>query len=455
MIRKAVLRTALATLLVTSAATQIQAQTLDQTISGCGGAAPTRTIQANPSNYRSFLGGLLPGDRLLLAAGTYTQGLNLWNKNGQPNRCIVVEGPVSGSPAIFVGSNSFNTVSLKNSSYIAVRNLTLDGQSRLGDGVKAEAGSTYVHHILLENLTIRNHNNTEQSVGINSKAPAWNWVIRRNTISQTGVGLYLGGSSGQYEFVGALIEHNLIYSTKAYNMQIKHQLTRNTSLGIPSSATTIIRHNVFSKATGSVTAPYPFPNMLLGHWPLSGAGSTDIYQVYGNVLDENPYEALFQGEGNIAFHDNLLVNRTGPAAVRFQRHNSVPRRLEVYNNTVVARGTGITISSADPAYPQRVLGNAVFAGTPLAGGQQSNNVTGTYAAAVNYLNNPTAPLGSGLDLYPRTGKLQGTAIDTSYLFSFADWSRDFNKLSRITTFRGAYSGEGTNPGWRPALAIKP
>lgn len=29
------------------------AQTLDQTLSGCNGAAPLRTIQANPSNYKS------------------------------------------------------------------------------------------------------------------------------------------------------------------------------------------------------------------------------------------------------------------------------------------------------------------------------------------------------------------------------------------------------------------
>src|SRR5215207_9310470 len=147
--RKAVVRTAVALLFIVTAS---QAQTLDQTISGCNGAVPTRTIQANPSNYRSFLAGLLPGDRLQLAAGTYTTGLNLWNKSGQPGKCIVIEGPASGSPALFVGSSSWNTVSFKNSSYIAVKNLTLDGQGRPGDGVKGEAGSTYNHHILLENL---------------------------------------------------------------------------------------------------------------------------------------------------------------------------------------------------------------------------------------------------------------------------------------------------------------
>jgi hypothetical protein len=212
---------------------------------------------------------------------------------------------------------------------------------------------------------------------------------------------------------------------------------------------------VFSKETGSLTGTEARPNILVGHWPLSGAGSSDIYQIYGNVFYQNPYEALFQGEGNIAFHDNLLVNRTGPAAVRIQKHNDVPKRIDIWNNTVVAGNSGISITGADPAYPQRVTGNAVFAATPLSGGTQSGNVTGTYAASSTYLNNPMAGLGVGLDLYPKTGQLIGTALDLTYLTGLVDQDRDFNGLSRILTYRGAYSGDGVNPGWVPALAIKP
>ena len=134
----------------------------------------------------------------------------------------------------------------------------------------------------------------------------------------------------------------------------------------------------------------------------------------------------------------------------------MPRRIDIYNNTVVVgSGTGIRIVGADPAYTQRVVGNAVFAPTPLTGGQQSNNVTGTYAQASTYLNNPMAALGSGLDLYPKAGQLQGTAIDYSPFSGQMDGDRDFNGTTRVATYRGAYSGSGTNPGWTPALAIKP
>jgi hypothetical protein len=430
------------------------AQTLDQTLSGCNGAAPLRTIQGNPSNYLSQIAGLLPGDRLQLAAGTYTQGLRLWYKNGEPGKCIVIEGPATGSPAVFTGSDSWNIVSFSDSSYIAVRNLSLDGQLKAGDGVKAEAGSAYAHHILIEGLSFKNFNPHLERVGISTKCPAWNWVIRRNTITSTGIGMYLGNSTGEFEFVNGLIEHNLVQNTLGYNIQIKHQLSRTTSVGVPATGTTIIRHNVFSKETGSLSGADSRPNLLVGHWPLSGPGSSDVYQIYGNVFYQNPYESLFQGEGNLAFHDNLLVNRTG-GAVRIQPHNSVPRRIEIFNNTVLATGTGIYITGADPAYPQRVVGNAVFAATPLSGGQQSNNVTGTYAAATTYLNNPMAALGSGLDLYPKTGQLQGTAIDYSVFSGLLEWDRDFNSRARIATYRGAYSGDGVNPGWTPALAIKP
>jgi len=429
------------------------ALTLDQTMGGCNGVAPLRTIQANPSNYTSYVGALQPGDRLLLSAGTYTRGLWLHNLNGRAGRCIVVEGPASGSPALFLGSDSFNTVSLYNASYVAVRNLTLDGQSKQGDGVKAEGPATYTHHITIERLHIRNHNATEQTVGISTKSPAWNWVVRYNTVETTGTGLYFGLSDGSVEFVNGLIEHNLVQTTLAYNMEIKHQTQRRTALGVPASGTTIIRHNVWDKEAGYATGTWATPNVLVGHWPLSGAGSTDVYQIYGNVFYQNPVEALFQGEGNVVMHDNLLVNRSG-SAIHIQPQHDKPRRIEIFHNTVLATTVGIQIYGGDPAYRQRSLGNAVFAATPLSGGQQVGNVTGSYAAASNLLVAPMAPLGQ-MDLYPKTGALQGSALDTSDLASYLDWNLDFNGLAYIASFRGAYSGDGTNPGWRPSLSIKP
>lgn len=440
-----------------STATAAENPPLWQSVSGCGALVPVRTIQATPADYQSRLSTLGPGDRLQLAAGTYTQGLSFWGRNGQPDNCIIVEGPATGSPAVFTGSDSFNVVSLKNASYIAIRNLSLDGKGLGGDGVKAEysdpAAPVPVHHILIDGLNLKNFNATQIS-GISTKSPAWNWAVRNNTITSAYTGMYFGNSDGRQETANFLVENNLVYGTLGYNVQFKHQLTRNTSIGMPPSGTTIIRNNVFSKETGSISGDLARPNLLVGNWPTSGAGSSDVYQIYGNLLWQNPYEGLFQGEGNFSFHDNLLVNRLNDAAYS-QPQNDVPKRIDFYNNTVVSTGTGIRITGADPAYQQRVVGNAVFAATPMTGGQQGNNITGSYSAASTYLNNPMAALGAGLDLYPKAGQLQGTAIDYSGFTGLADYDRDFNYRPRSATYRGAYSGSGINPGWTPTLAIKP
>ena len=451
--RRTLLRVFAAALFLASG---LNALTLDQTLGGCNGAAPLRTIQANPSTYKNLLATLQPGDRLLLAPGTYTQQLRFSNKNGQPGKCIVIEGPATGTPALFTGSSTYNTISLTNVSYMVFRNLKLDGKKLLGDGVKVEAGSTWAHHVTLENLHLVNYDESLNRTGINTKSKAWNFVIRGNVIERAGVGMYLGKSDGTGELVNSLIEHNVVHGSMLYNLQIKHQIGRATSLGIPASGTTIIRHNVFSKETGAATGTDARPNVLVGHWPLSGAGSTDVYQIYGNVFYQNPTEALFQGEGNVALHDNLFVNRGGPRAIRIQKHNNLPRRIDVFNNTVVSSNEGIVIYNGDPAYAQRVRGNVVFAAAPLVGGQQAGNLTGAYSAAGQYLNNPGGSLTAGtLDLFPIGGKVLGTAVDLGVFTSYLEWDRDFNGVPKLSTYRGAYSDDGVNPGWQPALEIKP
>ena len=426
-------------------------------VGGCAGTVPERVLDADPSNYRSLLGTLMPGDLLRLAAGTYSEGLPIDGLGGEPDRCILIEGPASGPPAVFTGRDCCNTVSLSNSSYLAIRRLELDGRGRLGDGVKAEGTSDWVHHLTLEDLYIHGHGAGQQIVGINSKCPAWNWVIRRNLIDGAGTGIYLGNSDGEDSFVAGLIEHNLIVDTVGYNLQIKHQSQRETVLGQPAEGSTIIRHNVFSKASGGATGGSARPNLLVGHWPTTGLGVDDDYLIYGNFFYQNPTEALFQGEGNVILYGNLLVNDFGPA-VHVQPHNGDPRRVRLFQNTVVASATGLRVIGGLGGFTRELTGNAVFAATPLSGGVQVDNVTDTYAAAAGYLTNPDGAIsgaGDRLDLFPLPAALAGPAIDLSGLSGYEDRDRDFNGVPRPGTFRGAYAGDGANPGWTLALERKP
>ncbi len=426
-------------------------------VGGCGGTVPDRELDADPATYLGLLDALVPGDLLRLAAGTYPGGLPIDGLDGEPDRCIIIEGPESGAPAIFTGRDCCNTISLSNSSYLVIRHLELDGDGRLGDGVKAESTSDSVHHLTLEDLYIHGHGADQQIVGVSSKCPAWNWVIRQSVIEGAGTGIYLGNSDGEDSFVEGLIEHNLVVDTVGYNLQIKHQNQRQTVLGQPAVSTTIIRHNVFSKANGGSTGGAARPNLLVGHWPLAGPGADDDYLIYGNFIYQNPDEALFQGEGNVIFYGNLLVNDFGPA-VHIQPHNDEPRRVRLFQNTVVASTTGLSVAGGLGGFTRELTGNAVFAATPLSGGDQTDNVTDAYAAAADYLVNPDGAISGAadrLDLYPLSATLSGTAVDLSGLSAYEDWNRDFNGTPRPGTFRGAYAGEGVNPGWTLALERKP
>ena len=408
-------------------------------------------INANPSNYRTVLASLNAGDTMMLEAGTYTSGLPISNKSGTAAQPIVITGPDDQS-AVFTANDCCNTVQLDSVGFLAIRNLTLNGAGTNGAfGVDARGTS---HDVTIENLKIINYGGDQQVVGISTKGSAWNWVIRRNTIIGAGTGMYFGNSDGTSPFVNGLIEHNLVVDTIGYNMQIKHQLPRPTNVGLPTGESrTIIRHNVWSKQNNASSGADARPNVLVGHLPLSGAGANDRYEIYGNFFYQNPVDALFQGEGNIVLHDNVFVNASG-SAVNITSHNDKPRNVTVFHNTMVASGSGIRISNADAAYVQKIIANVVFAGTPISGPNQQGNITGSYAAAADHLIAPTAPLGT-LDLFPKAGQLAGTATDLAQFGGFADGTRDFDGSTRTGVHRGAYEGDGSNPGWRLALAIKP
>jgi len=410
-------------------------------------------VNATPSDYRSLLDTLQPGDTLRLAPGTYDQGLPISDMNGSEGSCFVIEGPASAPLAVFTGSSSRNTVSIRDSSFVVVRNLELDGLGLEGDGVKAEGDATYAHHIRIENLYIHDHDANQQIVGISTKCTTWDWVIRGNRIAEAGTGLYLGNSDGSAPFVNGLVEDNVVLDTIGYNMQIKHQNPRPDLSGMPSNGTTWIRHNVFSKANNASSGGDARPSLLLGHWPLSGDGVEDQYLVYGNFFFENPVEALLQAEGNVVLYANVFVNRSG-SAVNIQPHNDVPRRIHIFFNTVVATASGIRVTGADSDFDQIVAGNAVFADAPLSGGSQRDNTTDTYAAAPSYLADPFSAPGAGLSLHPLSGSLDD-GVDTSGLDGFIGWDRDFERRPRGGTFRGAYAGPADASSWPLALERKP
>lgn len=417
-----------------------------------GVTAGAADLTAGPEDYRVALRALQPGDTLQLRAGVYTDGLPIDYLSGTQEAPIVITGPVKGAPALFHARREHNTVSIVNSSYVTIRHLTLDGRGLPVDGVKAEGYSEGAHHIVLEDLVIKGHGYDQQTVAISTKCPAWGWVLRRNVILNAGTGIYLGDSDGTDPFFAGLIEHNLVVDSLGYNLQIKHQNGRI----LQKRSVTIIRHNVFSKAHNASLPPKARPNVLVGHWPGDGPGAGDHYEIYGNLFYQNPHEALFQGEGNLGLYNNLFVNEFGDA-IHIQPHNDIPKTIDIFFNTVLARDKGIVIREAKGGatfFQQIVDSNAVFAEIPLTGGSHVFNTVGSMSDAEKYLVQPHGQPGE-FDLRPRQGRLHGPPLDTSRPGRYENWRRDFDGHDHDLTIRGAYSTDNSGPGWRPQLERKP
>ena len=404
-------------------------------------ATAANTYVATPSSYLGILSKLRPGDTLVLAPGRYREGLPVHDINGAAGNPIVIRGSRDAPATLVARLNASTIISIVNSSHVEIRHLELDGRGLDVGAVKAEGYAAWAHHITLEDLHIHSLGADQQIVGISTKCPAWGWVIRNNVIVGAGTGMYLGQSDGSAPFVAGIIEHNLIVDSIGYNLQIKHQNGRPMITGMPEQkSVTIIRHNVFAKSANSSSGAMARPNLLVGHWPLFGPGAEDTYAIYGNFFYENPSEALFQGEGNLAFYSNVLVNSFGDA-IHIQPHNDVPRRVGVFHNTVLAANTGIRVTGGDLAYTQWVVANAVFASAPIVGGEQHANRTGPLAEAADHLADPFAPLGL-LDLAPKPGKLITEPVNSNLQPLLPDVNRDFDGRVYGSPVAGAYAGQG-------------
>lgn len=420
---------------------------------------------ANPSNYRATMSGLQPGDVLNLEAGTYTR-LNISNLRGTSSARILIQGPATGSPAVIAGELNYNTVEIRNSSFVTIRNLRIDSQGRPGHaGISAKDGAVNLtHNITIANCTIVGVGGSQQTVAISTKTPTWNWIIRGNTIIGAGTGLYLGDSDtadGGDPFINGLIEGNLIKDSIGYNAQIKRQVFRPAMTGMPTGpGRTVIRHNVFIKNDNICSSDGCRPNLLTGGFPDSGSGSSDMYEIYGNFFFNNRYEALFQGTGRISLHDNIFVqpHANGYPAVSLVAHDGKAMQIGfVYNNTIYTPERALSISSL-PAIDHAIVGNLIFAATPLSGSYTAANVSGnlmdTYANAGFYVRSPSNFLGS-MDFHPLNGQTVGPLLNTSKFSADTGRAVDFDGKSKDGTFRGAYATLGDVAAWQLQAAKKP
>lgn len=328
--------------------------------------AHAEVISATPHNYKMLLKQLEPGDVLNLSPGTYRR-LTLKGIHGTPEEWITITGPAKGEPAIIVGEAGHNTVQFYGSSYLAIKNLTIDVRGLPVDAINAKQFIS--HHILIENNVLRGFPaNQQQIVGINTKSTAFHWIIRGNTIIEAGTGIYLGNSNGRAPFIAGIIENNLVVKPLGYCMQVKRQNAYQPPEDLePGPHATIIRSNVFIKDD----RPSPDgdrPNLLVGGFPEAGPGSSDYYEIYGNLFYHNPRESLFQGSGRMLIHDNIFVSTGGgQTAILVRPYHGKPVVLaHVYDNIIYGGAQGIRFDAAAQE-SGKVFGNLIFADDPISG----------------------------------------------------------------------------------------
>lgn len=427
-----------------------------------GLAASAETVEGDPSTYRKLLHSLKPGDTLTLKPGRYS-GLDIVGLNGRPDAWITISGQAGNAASVIVGAAGRNTVEILNSSYVAIENLEINSLGLPGVfGISAKGHEeNTVHHIRIESNTFIGQNGSQQTDGISTKTPTWGWIIRYNRILGAGTGLYLGDSDETQPFVAGLIENNLIQDTIGYGMQVKDQLFLPSGSGLPTApVSTIIRNNVFIKSD----QPSPDgnrPNLLLGSPPEAGSGSLNTYEVYGNLFLHNHHEALLQASGRVSLHDNIFVDGpyTYPAIVLRSQNRHELKVVHVYNNTVYTSGPGIYFGTK-AEIESVVVGNLVLASKPISGQVllNSDNLVDSSENAQKYIRAPSFAAGP-MDFYPLPGQCQGSPIDLSLFRENVDYTLDFNGDSKVRAkggpvFRGAYAGDGMNPGWPLQVGMK-
>jgi len=411
-------------------------------------AARAGDVNATPSTLGAVLPTLKPGDTVHLAAGHYNH-FSVSNMNGTAQAWITITSDAPQAAVIDADSGPCcNTIEISGSSYVAIQNLLVDGHDVAGAfGVSASNGATPTHDIRIENDVFVNHHGSQQHDAISTKTPTWGWIIRNNTITSAGTGLYLGNSTGDDPFIGGIIEGNRVENPIGYCMEIKFQNPRPTIAGMPTTlASTIIRRNVFIK-NDDPSPDGDRPNVLVGGFPSAGAGSQDRYEIYGNVFLHNPRESLFQGSGRVTIHDNVFADAPATRAMLLQDHDLPLELAYVYDNTIYDVGTGIHFGNAAPQ-GDAVFGNLVFSPVPMSGPIQDmhDNMNDTVANAATYVHVPSDVLAQ-MDFHPLAGKCIGAAIDASKVAADTDYASDFDGVSRGTSFtvRGAFVSDQAAP----------
>lgn len=402
--------------------------------------ATAQTYDIHPGDdLIARLKNLMPGDQVIVHAGTYTStGLLQVTWAGTAQAPIVVRG-ADGERPILQGNPNQNVIDLSGS-YFTLKNLEIKGGSH---GVRLGTSD----HGSLEDLVLHDLGD----VGISCNRPGqdcYQMTIRHNEIydtgkAGTGEGMYLGGNDATNIFRDSLVERNYI-----------HDLGGDQGDGIEiktGASGVIVRDNVI------IRAKYPAITM----YGYAGGGPQNI--VERNFVQTTVDNGI-QIVGQVIVRNNIILGAGTNGIQSKASQAQTPHDLVIAHNTIVM-SAGPCLKSNDwgGATNQVVANNALYCagGTAidLNGGAPNAMLSGNIGLGTS--NAPSgfrqgssvaADLGSATKPYPPAGSMLINAGDAAKAAL-----EDFNGTVRSDGMPDVGAYEHTtdmNPGWDPKEGFK-
>ena len=286
--------------------------------------AAAATVTAGPADdVESIINGLMPGDELVLADGTYTLdgsrfGIDIAGTEAMP---IVIRS-ADGARAHFNRPTDAQNIWDINAAYVVFRGIEFSGGSA---GLRFEAG----RFVTVQDCEI--HDTGDVALRMNDGGRYEGMRILHNEIHHTngtGEGMYLGCNSNGCQVANSLIEGNYVHHT--------NQATVDQGDGIElkeGSFGNIIRGNVIHDTN--------YPCILT--YSTVGNGAANIIE--NNAL-WNCGDHGIQSAADAIIRNNIILGAVADGIAMQPHQAGTPSNLIVVHNTVLNSGTAISLRGA-------------------------------------------------------------------------------------------------------------
>jgi len=410
--------------------------------------------------------GMCSAVQFLMRAGTYTGQVNIQNIPGSSaaNRLTIRDDYHIGVPSSAInvnyaggtGSGNDHAILINNTSYVTIKNITVNNTSPSYATCIETAGNSFGDSILNCNLNAGNTFATTILMGISGYQSKFdNMVIQGNTINAS-LGLYMYASAANTP--GLIIENNTINS---YYMGMYY--IYNTAGAKINNNTIIAAGPATASSAGGIyywyisnTAPIECNNnkahnFYYGIYIYYPSGtSTARSQIRNNIVTydrttQQPYYGLFIGYPNYTsiMHNTVAIGGptytyTYASYLYFSSYNTD----SLYNNSFACYNTGYAVYGYFPTgYNHKMDFNNLYSnGTNLIydGAGTFTNMTSLRTSAyatgngnawsnsINYDPGTLSTLGVPNSSSPNCWALNGRALQLPYA------NKDYNGSSRIT-----------------------